>query len=258
MQAVERPLGGMTRSAAGSLSSVAIRWIAANVLPQALLVVAAGLYLNLSGIEFARLIERDSLDKLGNAGWASIAAIVVYLATIVWLRGAVLGPLLPRFSWLGWVPAALVSGVVMLLAAAGGSLVGIAVAKGMTMTGSNAPTAPAGLALIPFVFGNLIGAEFIGLILGGLPGLIIGAGETLAAWRGTRRKTAWLFWTAAVWSAIAAIITLHALTIVYYPGLPSKAFAALAGATPILIGLAAALLTLPAIAKTVRQQTGGA
>ena len=108
------------------------------------------------------------------------------------------------------------------------------------------------------MLGNLIGAEFIGVIVGGLPGLIIGAGETLAAWRGTRRKIAWMLWTAAAWSAIAAIITLHAFTIVYFPDLPSGALAALAGATPILIGLASALLTLPAITKIVRQRTGGA
>jgi hypothetical protein len=245
----------MTRSATGSLSSVTLRWIAANVLPQALLVAAAGLYLNLSGIEFGRLIARDSLDKLGDPGWALIALIAVYLAAIVWMRGAVLRPLLPRFSWLGWLPAALLSGAVMLLVAVGGSLVGIAVAKGMAMAGSDAPSAPAGLALIPFLFGNLIAAEVIGVVLGGVPGLIIGAGETLAAWRGTGRKIAWMLWTAAAWSAVAAIVTLHALMIVFYSGLPSKALAALAGATPILIGLAAALFTLPAIAKIVRQRT---
>jgi len=49
-------------------------------------------------------------------------------------------------------------------------------------------------------------------------------------------------------------MTLHALTIVYYPGMPSAALAAIAGATPILLGLAAALLTSPVIAKLVREQ----
>src|SRR5262249_12793503 len=162
------------------------------------------------------------------------------------------------FSWLAWLPAALLSGTVMLLVAVGGGLVGIAVAKGMALAGSDAPAAPEGLALIPFIFGNLIGAEIIGVIVGGLPGLVLGAGEALAAWRGTRRKAAWMLWSAAAWSAIAAIVTLHALTTVFFPGLPSGALAALAGATPILIGLAAALFTLPAIAKAARQQTGGA
>jgi hypothetical protein len=248
----------MMRPAAGSLSSIAVRWIAANVLPQALLVAAAELYLNRSGIEFAHLMARNSLDKLGNAGWALIAVISVYVVALVWMRGAVLRLLLPRFSWLGWIPVALVSGAGMLLVAVGGSLVGSAVAKGMALAGSDAPTAPEGLALIPFIFGNVIAAEVIGVIVGGLPGLIIGAGETLAAWRGTGRKVAWMLWTAAAWSAIAAIVTLHALTTVFFPGLPSGALAALAGATPILIGLAAALLTLPAITKAVRQRAGGA
>jgi hypothetical protein len=183
---------------------------------------------------------------------------VIYLAMIVWMRGAVLRPLLPRFSWLAWLPVALFSGAAMLLVAVGGGLVGSAVAKGIALAGGEAPSAPAGLALIPFIFGNLIAAEVMGVLVGGLPGLIIGAGETLAAWRGTRRKVAWMLWTAAAWSAMAAIVTLHVLTTVFFPGLPSKALGALAGATPILIGLAAALVTLPAIAKIARQRTGGA
>ena len=168
----------------------------ANVLPQALLVAAAGLYIKFGGIEFSRLIARDSLDRLGNVGWALTAVIVVYLATIVWMRGAVLRSVLPRFSWLAWLPAALLSGAVMLLVAVGGSLVGIAIAKGIAMSGGKVPSAPKGLALIPFMLGNLIAAELIGVIVGGLPGLIIGGGETLAAWRGTRRKVAWMLWTA--------------------------------------------------------------
>jgi hypothetical protein len=248
----------VTRSTPTSLSSVVPRWILANVLPQALLVAAAGLYLKFGGIEFARLIARDSLDRLGNVGWALTAVIVVYLATIVWMRGTVLRSVLPRFSWLAWLPAALLSGAVMLLVAIGGSLVGIAIAKGIAMSGGKAPSAPEGLALIPFMLGNLIAAELIGVIVGGLPGLIIGAGEALAAWRGTRRKVAWMLWTAAAWSAVAAIVTLHGLTVVYFPALPSAALAALAGATPILIGLATALLTLPAIANMARQRNGGA
>jgi len=67
-----------------------------------------------------------------------------------------------------------------------------------------------------------------------------------------------MLWTAAAWSAIAAIVTLHALTSVFFPGLPSGALAALAGAMPILIGLAAALLTLPAIANILKRRNGAA
>jgi hypothetical protein len=175
---------------------------------------------------------------------------------IVWMRGAVLRPLVPRFSILGWLPAALLSGAAMLLAAVVGGLVGIGMAKALTMAGTQLPASPTGLALVPFVFGQLIGAEFVGLILGGLPGLILGTGEALAACRGTRRMATWILWTAAAWSAIVAILTLHALLMVFYPGWPPAALAALAGTTPILLGLAAALLTLPAIAKLVRQQNG--
>jgi hypothetical protein len=124
------------------------------------------------------------------------------------------------------------------------------------MSGSHAPTVPvpSGLALAPFVLGIFIGAEFIGLIIGGLPGLIVGAGEALAACRGTRSKAAWILWTAAAWSMIATIITLHAFVPVFYPEVPSGVLIALAVATPILLGLAAALLTLPALAKLARQQ----
>jgi len=253
---VENPAVSMAHSTRTSLSSIAPRWILANVLPQALLVVAVGTYLGFNATPFARLITKDGVDKLSHAGWALIAVAVVYLAMSVWMRGAVLRPLLPRFSLLGWLPAASLSGAVMLIAAVSGGLIGITVAKGLAMSGGHAPPVATGIALVPFVLGTFIGAEFIGLIVGGLPGLILGAGEALAAMRATRRKAAWILWTAAAWSAIATIITLHAFLVVFYPGLPPEAFAALAGATPVLIGFAAALLTLPAVAKLVRQQNG--
>jgi hypothetical protein len=254
VQVVEKPAVAVMGSARASLASVAPRWILANVLPQVLLVAAAATYLGVNGITFAGLITRESAEKLGNSAWAAIAVAVIYLIMIVWMRGAVLRPLVPRFSWLAWLPAALLSGVAMLLAAAGGGLLGVAIVKGLAMSGSQAPSVPTGLALAPFMLGNVIGAEVIGVIVGGLPGLILGAGEALAAFRATRRKAAWILWSAAAWSAIAALITLHALTIVYYPGMPSAALAAIAGATPILLGLAAALLTSPVIAKLVREQ----
>src|SRR5262249_35197414 len=139
------------------------------------------------------------------------------------------------------------------LAAVGGSLVGITLAKGLAMSGNYVSPAPSGFALVPFVFGQIIGAEVVGLIVGGLPGLILGAGEALAVCRGTRRTGAWILWSAAAWSTVATIIMFHVFLIVAYPDLPAAALTAVAAATPILIGLAAALLTLPAIAKLARQ-----
>jgi hypothetical protein len=255
---VDKPVMSMTRSTPTPLSSVAPRWILANVLPQALLVMAAWLYLSVNGITFAQLITKNGLEKLAHAGWVLIAVAVLYLAMIVWMRGAVLRPLVPRFSILGWLPAALLSGAAMLLAAAGGGLVGIGMAKALAMAGTQAPASPAGVALVPFIFGQLIGAELVGLILGGLPGLIFGAGEALAACRGTRRLAAWILWSAAAWSTVATVVTLHLLLIVFYPGLSPRVMAALAGATPILIGVAAALLTLPVLAKLARQRNDAA
>jgi hypothetical protein len=254
VQFMEKSAVAVMGSMRASLASVAPRWILAYVVPQVLLVAATATYLGVNGITFARLITRESAEKLGKPTWAAIAVAVIYLAIMVWMRGAVLRPLVPRFSWLAWLPAALLSGVAMLLAVVGGGMIGITIVKGLAMSGTDAPSAPTGLALAPFMFGTMIGAEIIGVIVGGLPGLILGAGEALAAFRATRRKGAWILWSAAAWSAVAALITLHALTIVYYPGMPSAALAAIAGATPILLGLAAALLTLPVIAKLVREQ----
>jgi hypothetical protein len=153
------------------------------------------------------------------------------------------------------VPAALLSSVVMLAVTATGALIGLAVSKGLAMSGSHAPAVPmpTGLALAPFVLGIFVAAEFIGVILGGLPGLILGGGEALAGCRGTRSKGAWILWTAASWSMIATIITLHAFVVVFYPTVPSRVLIALAAATPILLGLVAALLMLPALAKLARQ-----
>src|ERR1043166_428750 len=258
VQLVERPAVAMVQSAPTSLSSVALRWVLANVLPQVLLVVAAGVLLSVTGITFAGLISPRTFEKLANAGWIAAAVAVIYLALSVLMRGAVLRPLVPRYSLLGWLPAALVSGAAMLLAAVGGGLVGFTVAKGLAMSGNYVSPAPTGFALAPFVFGQIIAAEVIGLILGGFPGLVLGAGEALAACRGTRRTAAWFLWTAAAWSTVATIIMFHVLLILAFPALPTAALGALAVATPILIGVAAALLTLPAVAKLARQRKGAA
>src|SRR5262249_43661927 len=155
---------------------------------------------NVNGISFAQFITKAGFAKLANVGWVLVALAVLYLAMIVWMRGAVLRPLVPRFSILGWLPAALFSGIAMLLAAVGGSLASIALAKALTMSGDYVSPAPSGFELVPFVLGLIIGAEIIGLILGGLPGLILGAGEALAACRGSRRTGAWILWSAAAWS----------------------------------------------------------
>src|SRR5262249_2951717 len=120
VQILEQPAVSMAQAVPRSLSSIAPRWILANVLPQALLVAAAAVYLSVNGISFAGLIARETLDKLDNAGWALIAVALAYPAMIVWMRGAVLRPLVPRFSVLGWVPAAFFSGAATLLAAVGG------------------------------------------------------------------------------------------------------------------------------------------
>jgi hypothetical protein len=255
---LDRPAVSFLASAHMPLASIAARWIFANVLPQAVLVAAAAVYLNANGISFAGLVTKEALGKLGNGGWPLLAVAVVYLATIVWMRGAVLHPLVPRFSILGWVPAAFLSGVAMLVAVAGGGLVGVLIAKGIALTGNHASPAPSGWALGPFVLGQIIGAEIVGLIVGGLPGLILGAAEALAVCRGTRRIAAWILWSAAAWSTAATIIMLHVLLIIAYPALPAVALTALAAATPILMGVAAALLTLPAIAKLARQRGGTA
>jgi hypothetical protein len=237
-----------------ALSTVAPRWILANVLPQALLVAALWAYFGMNGVTVAWLDAPDRFAKLPDSSWSMLAVVALYVVMTVWMRGAVVRPLVPRFSILGWVPAAILSSILMLALTVTGSVIGIAVAKGLAMAGSQAPSlsVPTGVALAPFLLGLFIGAEFVGVIVGGLPGLILGTGEALAACRGTNSKRAWILWTAAAWSMIVMIITLHAFAIVYYPGLPPGALVALAAATPILLGLAAALLTLPAMAKLAR------
>jgi hypothetical protein len=245
----------MTQSTRPTLSSIAPRWILANVLPQVLLVAGSWAYLGMNGVTLTGLITPGGFAKLPHPVWFVIAAATLYVVMTVWLRGAVVRPLVPRFSILGWMPAAFLSGVLMLVLTVTACMVGLAVSKGLAMSGSHAPSVPVptGLAFAPFVVGIILGAEIIGLILGGLPGLILGAGEALAACRGTRSKGTWIIWTAAAWSMIVTLITLHAFVVVFYPATPAGPLNALAIAAPILIGLAAALMTLPALAKLARQ-----
>jgi hypothetical protein len=123
----------------------------------------------------------------------------------------------------------------------------------LAISGGQPVPVPTGLAFAPFVVGIILGAEIIGLIVGGLPGLILGAGEALAACRATRSKGTWIIWSAAAWSMIVTIITLQAFLVVFYPATPAGPLNALAIAAPILLGVAAALMTLPALAKLARQ-----
>jgi hypothetical protein len=258
-QVFDGPTMSMTQSARPTLSSIAPRWILANALPQVLLVAGSWAYLGMNGITLAVLFTPGGFAKLPHPAWFLIAAATLYVVMTVWLRGAVVRPLVPRFSILGWVPAAILSGALMLALTVTASLVGLAVSKGLALSGGHAPSVPvpSGLAFAPFVVGIILGAEIIGLIVGGLPGLLLGAGEALAACRATRSKGTWIIWTAAAWSTIVTIITLHAFLVVFFPATPAGALNALAVAAPILLGVAAALMTLPALAKLARQADAG-
>jgi hypothetical protein len=247
----------MTQSSRRALSSIAPRWILANTLPQVLLVAGSWTYLGMNGMTLPRLITLDGVPKLPHPSWFMIAAATLYVVMSVWMRGAVVRPLVPRFSILGWVPVAILSGALMLALTVTASLIGLAVSKGLAISGGQPVPVPTGLAFAPFVVGIILGAEIVGLIVGGLPGLILGAGEALAACRATRSKGTWIIWTAAAWSMIVTIITLHAFLVVFYPATPSGFLNALAIAAPILLGVAAALMTLPALAKLARQADAG-
>jgi hypothetical protein len=252
-QVLDGPTMSTTQSSRPALSSIAPRWILANTLPQVLLVAGSWAYLGMNGMTLAGLITPGGVAKLAHPIWFMIAAAALYVAMTAWMRGAVVRPLVPRFSILGWVPAAILSGALMLALTVTASLVGLAVSKGLAMSGAQPVPVPTGLAFAPFVVGIILAAEIVGLIVGGLPGLLLGAGEALAAGRATRSKGAWIIWTAAAWSMIVTIITLHAFLVVFYPATPAGLLNALAIAAPILLGLAAALMTLPALAKLARQ-----
>jgi hypothetical protein len=244
-----------TQSTEPSLSSVGRHWAVANILPQALVAAASWAYLTVSGLSAAELIAPGNFAELPHPAWYAIGTTVIYVAMTGWMRGAVLRPLVPRFSILGWAAAAIWSGVVVLALTASASFVGILTSKGLALSGGHPVPVPTGLALAPFVLGIILAAEIIGLIVGGLPGLGIGAVEALAACRTTGSKCRWILWTAAAWSTIVTIIGLHAFLVVLYPGLSSGVLNAIALAMPLLLGIASALITLPAVAQLVRRKT---
>jgi hypothetical protein len=133
-------------------------------------------------------------------------------------------------------------------------VVGLLVSKGLAISGGHPVPVPEGLALAPFVLGIILGAEIIGIIVGGLPALIIGAVEALVLRRATRTMGIWILWTAAALSTVVTLIALHAFLVVLYPSLPSSALNVIALAMPVLLGIAVALVTLPAVAQLVRRQ----
>jgi hypothetical protein len=243
-----------TQSSRLTLSSVAPRWIAANVLPPALLVAAGWAYLGVSGVSLAGWINGGADPP--RLVWVAIGMGALYLVASIWLRGAVLRPLVPRFTILGWVPAALFTGAVMLALTTAGAFVGLAVAKGLAMTDAAAPAVPTGLKLIPFVIGIILGTEILGLFLGGLPGLLISAGEALVVGRARRSVWSWMLWAALGWSTVLTLIMLHAFLVVFDRSVPSGVLNVLTVAAPIIVGLAAALTSLPAVARLVRRQNG--
>jgi hypothetical protein len=102
------------------------------------------------------------------------------------------------------------------------------------------------------VLGAIVAGEIIGGVLGGIPGLLIGALEALVVGRSTRNIGPWIICTAGAWSMIFALVLLHLTLIVLYPRLLPNISNAIAASMPILFGIIAALGTLPAIAKLAR------
>jgi hypothetical protein len=241
-------------SARQSLSSVGPKWVLANALPQVLLVAVPWVYLNANGLNPVELMAPGGLTRLPHPVWLVIGTAGLYAAATGLMRGAVLRPLVPRFSILGWCLATILSSIVMLALTASASVVGLLVSKGLAISGGNPVPIPEGWALAPFVLGIILGAEIIGIILGGLPALIIGAVEALVLCRATRTMGTWILWTAAALSTVVTIIALHAFLVVLYPGLPTSALSFIALAMPVLLGITAALVTLPAVAKLVRRK----
>jgi hypothetical protein len=244
------------RPSAQSLSSVGPRWVLANVLPQALAVAAAWAYLSANGVSLTELIGLRGLARLPHPAWLAIGTAVLYAVAAGWMRGAVLRPLVPRFSILGWSLATVLSSALMLALTVSGSLVGILVSKGLAISGGHPVPIPEGAALAPFVLGIILAAEIIGILVGGLPGLIIGAVEALVLCRATRTVGQWILWTAVTWSTIVTIIALHVFLVVLYPSLSSGVLNVIALAIPVLFGIVVALATLPAVAKLVRLKNG--
>ena len=194
------------------------------------------------------------LTGLPGPVWLAIAA--VYIVMMVWMRGAVLRPLVPRFSIPAWIAAAVLTSLIVLALTVSGSLIGIVVAKGLELSGHAPEPPPVGLPLPVFMLFAILGAEIIGGVLGVIPGLLIGAAEALVVGRSTRSVGPWILWTTGGWSMIFALIMLHIVAIVLYPSLSPNTLHVIAAVMPILFGIAAALGTLPAIAKLARRQAG--
>lgn len=241
-------------SARQSLSSVGLKWVLANALPQALVVAVPWVYLNANGLNPAELMAPGGLTRLPHPVWLAIGTAVLYAVATGLMRGAVLRPLVPRFSILGWCLATILSSAVMLVLTASASVVGLLVSKGLAISGGHPVPIPEGWALAPFVLGIILGSEIIGIIVGGLPALIIGAVEALVLCRATRTMGSWILWTIAALSAVVTIIALHAFLVVLYPSLPTSTLSVIALAMPVLLGITVALVTLPTVAKLVRRK----
>jgi hypothetical protein len=248
-----------SQSSRRTLSSVAPYWILANVLPPALLAVAGWVYLSLNGLDLAGLFERGGFAKLPDRATFAIATAAVYVVASVGMRGAVLRPLVPRFSIVGWVAAALIPAVLMLALTAGGSVVALALAKGLAVSRNTATIPiPEGFALGPFVLGLILGTEVMGMIVGGLPGLALAAGEALVVGRATRSVWRWILWGAAAWTTVVTIVILHAFLAVFDRSVPVGLLNALGFTLPVILGIAVALITLPAVARLVSRQNASA
>jgi hypothetical protein len=131
-------------SARQSLSSVGLKWIVANALPQALVVAVPWVYLNANGLNPAELMVPGGLARLPHPVWLAIGTAVLYVVASGLMRGAVLRPLVPRFSILGWSMATILSSVVMLALTASASVVGLLVSKGLAISGGHPVPIPEG------------------------------------------------------------------------------------------------------------------
>jgi len=256
-QAMNGSAMSTTQSGRRTFAAVAARWILANLLPQVLLVAAAGAYLGMNGFSLVAWINDGTFADRPDPLWFVIGTAVLYIVISISLRGAVLRPLVPRFTLLGWVPAALLTAALMLALTTAGSLIGLAIAKGLQVTNAETIPVPGGLKLIPFAVGMILATEIMGLILGGLPGSIIAAGEALVVGRATRSVWKWILWSAAGWSTVMTFVLLHAFLVVFHRTVSPDLLRALAAAMPIILGLAAGLVTLPAVARLARRQNGG-
>ena len=130
------------------------------------------------------------LFRLPNPYWLGLA--VPYVIMTVWLRGAVLRPLVPRFSIPGWLAAAGITSLIVLILTVGGSVIGVAVAKSIAASGRVPMPPPAGWPVPVFWVSVILAAEIMGAFLGSIPGLLIGVLEALIVGRSTRNMGPWI------------------------------------------------------------------